>query len=247
MKYAVEISYRGDAFSGWQRQPRHPSVQGELERVLALLDQRPVPVTGAGRTDSGVHARGQVASFSLSREWEPSRLVLALNAHLPQSISIMRAGIVPDEFDARKSALWREYAYFVWHGPSCYPHLKAMVWWRKRDDWDHAAIHRCCRMLEGVHDFSAFCRVSECPDNPVRELLRVRHIRRGRLSILRVRGTAFLTNMIRIMVGNLDAVAQGRKDHRWFEDLLRGESRIRSAMTVPATGLFFWRVGYKDF
>ncbi|EFC91992.1 tRNA pseudouridine synthase A [Dethiosulfovibrio peptidovorans DSM 11002] len=247
MKYALELSYEGNHFSGWQLQPDSITVQEVLEEALTVLEGAPVKVSGAGRTDSGVHARGQVASFELSKTWDPYRLTLAVNANLPEHVSVMRASAVPDDFDARRSALWREYAYFVWHGPSCFPHVRDMVWWRKRDDWDMDAVDGCCRALVGEHDFGAFCRLSECPENAVRTLFSVRHIRRGRLSIFRIRGKGFLTNMVRIILGNIDAVATGKKRLEWFERLLLGGTRVDSATTAPASGLFFWRVGYDDF
>lgn len=247
MKYAAEISYLGDRFAGWQLQPGVPTVQESLETALEILEGSPVRVSGAGRTDGGVHARGQVASFELSRRWSSYSLMLALNNNLPDSVSIVRVGSVPDDFDARKSALWREYAYFIWHGPFCYPHLKPMVWWRKKDDWDDSVVNRCCSMLVGRHDFGAFCKLSERPENCQRELLRARYIRRGSLSIVRIRGTAFLTNMVRIIIGNLDVVGRGLKTPEWFRGLLLGGSRTDSAMTAPPSGLFFWRVGYDDF
>lgn len=247
MKYAVEISYRGDCFAGWQLQPGAPTVQESLERALTILNGSPVRVSGAGRTDGGVHARGQVASFVLKRSWSPYRLMLALNDNMPDSVSVIRAAPVPDGFDARRNALWREYAYFIWHGPSCYPHLKPVVWWRKKDNWDHGAVKECCSMLVGEHDFGAFCKLSEKPENCRREILRTQYVKRGSLSVFRIRGTAFLTNMVRIIVGNLDAVGRGTKSPEWFSSLLNGGSRVDSAMTVPASGLFFWRVGYDDF
>nr|WP_321503092.1 tRNA pseudouridine(38-40) synthase TruA [uncultured Dethiosulfovibrio sp.] len=247
MRYAVELSYIGQAFAGWQLQPEVSTVQGVLEDALTLLEGSPVRVTGAGRTDGGVHGRGQVASFDLSKEWSPYRLTMALNNNLPETVSIIRASSVPEDFDARASALWREYAYFVWHGPSCYPHIRPMVWWRKADDWDNRLVDRCCSFLLGRHDFGAFCKLSEKPENSYREILKARHIRRGRLSILRIRGTAFLTNMVRIIVGNLDEVGKGRRSPEWFKDLLNGGDRTDSATTAPSSGLFFWRVGYDDF
>lgn len=247
MRYAVELSYVGNAFSGWQLQPGVPSVQEALEAALSTLDGANVRVTGAGRTDRGVHARGQVASFDLSKEWTPYRLTLALNNNLPDSISVVRASSVPENFDARSSALWREYAYFIWHGTSCYPHIRPMVWWRKVDDWNHGEVAKCCSYLLGRHDFGAFCKLSEKPENCYREILKATYITRGRLSILRIRGTAFLTNMIRIIVGNLDEVGRGRRSPAWFKELLNGGDRTDSSTTAPSSGLFFWRVGYDDF
>lgn len=247
MRYAVQISYMGQAFSGWQLQPGVPTVQGALEDALSLLEGSPVRVTGAGRTDGGVHSRGQMASFDLSKEWTSYTLIMALNDNLPDTISIIRAFPVPPDFDARSSARWREYAYFIWHGTSCYPHILPVVWWRRIDDWDNDGVAKCCSFLTGRHDFSAFCRLADRPDNCHRDILKASYIRRGNLSIIRIRGTAFLTNMVRIIVGNLDEVGRGNKSPDWFKGLLNGGSRIDSARTAPASGLFFWRVGYDDF
>ncbi|BDF77829.1 tRNA pseudouridine synthase A [Pyramidobacter piscolens W5455] len=245
-RYSCVISYDGGKFCGWQTQPNGATVQESLERVLSLLNGSPVKVTGAGRTDAGVHARGQTASFLLDREWEPRRLLLALNANLPEGAAVASVRERPIGFDARRDALWREYAFFVWRGPFCYPMMKPYVWWKKKDDWDHDLIRRGCALLEGRHDFSAFCRAGDLPENAVRRMHFVRYIRRGRLSAFRIRGDAFLTNMVRIMIGNLDAVASGRRTLSWLEGLLDGASRGDSAMTAPPNGLFFWKVGYKD-
>ena len=249
MNYAVQIAYEGSYFAGWQVQPQPDLLtgQGVLQKALSVLEGAPVKVTAAGRTDSGVHARGQVASFQLSRIWDSYTLMKAINANLGNHISVIRAASVSDNFNARRSALWREYSYFVWHHQSCYPHLSPFVWWRNQNNWNDEIVHKCCAILHGRHDFSAFCRVSECPENPFRDLMRVRYIRKGNLSVFRIRGTAFLTNMIRIIVGNIDTVARGEHDIAWLEELLEGKSRIYSAATAPATGLFFWRVGYNDF
>ncbi len=245
-KYSVELSYDGRKFSGWQTQPDCVTVQESLENVLTLLNGSPVRVTGAGRTDAGVHARGQVASFSLGREWQPRKLLLALNANLADGIAVTSVRPRPHDFDARRSALWREYAYFVWRGSYCYPMIKPYVWWKKKDNWDHSKIRAACRLLEGTHDFSAFCRADMLPDNPIRRMHFVRCIRRGKLTIFRIRGDAFLTNMVRIMVGNLDAVGSGARSLSWLASLLEGGKREDSAKTVPTSGLFFWKAGYKE-
>ncbi len=245
-RYSCVISYDGGKFFGWQTQPNGITVQESLEKALSLLNGAPVKVTGAGRTDAGVHARGQVASFLMRRQWEPGRLLLAVNAHLPDGAAVTSVSPRPADFDARRGALWREYAYFVWRGPYCYPMLRPYVWWKKKDNWDAGLIRRGCALLEGVHDFSAFCRASELPDNPVRRMHFVRYVQRGSLSVFRIRGDAFMTNMVRIMVGNLDAVGSGARPLSWLAGLLHGAGRTESAVTVPPNGLFFWKVGYKD-
>ncbi|GHS88833.1 tRNA pseudouridine synthase A [Synergistales bacterium] len=242
--YAAQVAYIGTNYSGWQRQPDALSVQQVLEEALRCLSSAPVVVTGAGRTDAGVHAVGQVASFCMDRDWEPRKLLLAVNAHLPDDVSVMKIGRVSDEFHARRSALWREYRYFIWHGRSCPPFLRTVCWWRKYP-WD-ACLARCaCRALEGRHDFRAFCKTGECPEDGHRDISRVRYKTIGDLSIIVVRAPSFLMNMVRIMVGNIDKVARLEEPLSWLEGLLNGAERERSGMTAPADGLFFWRVAYE--
>jgi tRNA pseudouridine38-40 synthase len=247
----------GTKYAGWQRQAEALAVQQVLEEALGRLSRSPVKVVGAGRTDSGVHAVGQVASFEMDKEWDPGRLAAAANFYLPGDVSLMGARSVPEGFNARRSALWREYRYFLWHGRSCLPHLRELVWWRKHP-WDAEAVREGCRILEGHHDFRAFCKTGECPEDSQRTLLRVRYKKIGGLSMLVVRAPSFLMNMVRVIVGSLDMVARGEEPASWFRELL-GESgpsrrdpsqrpeRKFSGMTAPACGLYFWRAAYREF
>ena len=244
-RYSCVISYDGGKFCGWQIQPECVTVQESLEKALTHLNGSRVKVTGAGRTDSGVHARGQCASFLMDKRWDLRRLLLAINSNLPEGAAVSSVQERELDFDARHDALWREYAFFVWRANFCYPMIKPYVWWKKKDNWDDSILKEACSLLEGRHNFSAFCRASEVPENPYRRMHFVRHVRRGHLSVFRIRGDAFLTNMVRIMVGNLDAVASGARPLEWLKALLEGGNRSDSAMTVPPTGLFFWRVAYE--
>lgn len=244
MNYAVRLSYLGDAFSGWQRQPHAPSGQETIESALTRLNgDKWVRVVAAGRTDAGVHARGQVVSFQFDRDWEPSRFRLALNAHLPEGLRVVEVARVPSSFHARRSAQWREYVYFLWTAGYVYPHIAPYVW--RNGAWgDLTVLKKACDLLEGTHDFSAFCRLNQCPQNARRTLYSVRLVRKGSLVRLKIRGISFLTNMMRIIVGNLDQLARGRRDLEWFKDLLAGGDRTHSARTAPPNGLFFWKVSY---
>jgi tRNA pseudouridine38-40 synthase len=246
LKYAAQVAYVGTEYAGWQRQSQALSVQQVLEEALMRVSSEPVKVVGAGRTDSGVHALGQVASFTMNKDWDPQRLMLAVNFYLPRDVSLMEVRRMPEDFHARRSALWREYRYFVWHGRSCWPHLRGLVWWRKRR-WDGESVRKACRTLEGTHDFRAFCKTGECPEDSVRTLSRVRCKRVGDLSLIIVRAPSFLMNMVRIMVGNIDKIGCGGESLPWLQSLLEGTGRDASAMTAPASGLYFWRVAYKDF
>lgn len=241
--YALEISYDGGAFGGWQSQSNGNGVQDALENALAGLGER-VRIAGAGRTDAGVHARAQIASLSLTKAWEPRRLALALNTKLSPGVSVMRAASVGDSFHARRSALSREYRYFIWNASACYPHIKPYVCLlHGHFDWAQAAA--AARLLEGRHDFRAFCRKEDCPEDAVRNVVRARLFRKGHLIVFKIEANAFLTNMIRIAVGNLIEVAKGRRDEAWFASLLNGSlDRTASGKTLSPSGLFFWRVRY---
>ena len=246
MKLAAVLAYDGRFYCGWQSQPGVSTVQESIEKVLFLLEKKKVAVRVAGRTDAGVHAKGQVCVFDYYKEMDLSRLKLAINANLDNSIRVMGIHRVGNEFDPRKDALWREYVYFIWNGSECYPHISNFVWWNKFG-WNDQDVKKACTYLEGKHDFASFCKASECPENSVRELYKVSFRRKGSLGILRVRGNAFLMNMVRTMAGSLDLVGRKRKKAEWINELFDFPSRKKAGPTAPASGLFLWRVGYDEF
>lgn len=243
-RYAIELSYDGTDFKGWQSQPDGSGVQDAVELAMRSLGEN-VRVTGAGRTDSGVHARAQVAHADLAKPWEPRRLVLALNAKLPASISAMRVALAGDSFHARKSAASREYRYFIWNSPTCFPYMKKYVLWLPGSHYDWGRAADAAGALVGEHDFRAFCRTVDRPDVTLRTVEYSRLFRRGSLLVFRIVANSYLTNMIRIAVGNLVSVASGRHDIDWFRGLLSPErERSESAQTASPSGLFFWRASY---
>ncbi len=246
MNYAAKISYIGKNYSGWQIQPDAVSIQEIIENVLAKIAGHEIRITGAGRTDKGVNAWGQTASFKMEKIFEPNKLRLAINFYLPEDIRIIKIFTVPEDFSARYSALTREYKYFIWHGAVCPPMLNNFVWWRKGQPWDMELAKRACELIEGRHNFKAFCRAGECPDNPFRTIEKLKIRNRGKLSVISVKAPSFLTNMVRIITGNINSVALKKKSLEWLEDLLNGGERTESAMTVPACGLWFWRVNYGE-
>lgn len=241
--YALEIAYDGGRFGGWQSQPGGLGVQDAVESALESIGEVS-RVSAAGRTDAGVHARAQVAGVRLAKRWEPRRLLLALNAKLPAEVSVMRAASVDSSFDARRSAVAREYRYFFWNASTCYPHIARYVC-RLHGNFDWARASAAAKLLEGRHDFRAFCRKEDCPENAVRDVARARMIRHGQLVVLKIEANAFLTNMIRIAAGNLIEIAKGRRDEAWLSGLLTGAyDRTASGMTLSPSGLFFWRAKY---
>lgn len=244
-RFAAEVSYLGGAFSGFQRQPGRSTVQQTLEEALAMLNGgEPTPCTGCGRTDAGVHARGQVVHFDLPRPWDPWRLRGALAAHLPSSLEILRVAAAPPAFHARFDAIWREYRFFLWNRGTCLPHLRPFVWWVKHPvDWEPAAA--LLPRLEGYRDFGAFCRAADRPEDSHRTLLHASCRSRGGLVRFRFRADGFLTNMIRILLGTLLRVASGETSSEQVLALLEGGRREDAGRTAPAQGLFFWRAGYE--
>lgn len=246
IRYAATVTYDGSYLAGWQKQPNAVTVQEIFEQTLTKLSDAYVNVQAAGRTDAGVHSRGQVVSFSLRDIWTEDRLLLAVNANLPPAVRVTGIRLVPPDFHARRSALWREYRYFVWHGKFCYPHIEKYVWWNKRK-WNMEKVREACSIMEGTHNFRAFCRVSECPENSFRKILRLRVCSNRNLTVFRIRGNAFLTNMVRIMMGNINLVGIEKYDTEWINELLSGKSRIFSGATAPPSGLFLWSVGYNTF
>ena len=246
MNYALKVSYVGKNYSGWQVQPDAVSVQEVIESALERIAGSPTRITGAGRTDKGVNAWGQVASFGMEKEISPEKLRLAVNFYLPEDIRIMRARLVPEDFNARYSATSREYRYFIWNDWVCPPMLNNYVWWRKGKAWDMNIAREACNLIQGRNNFKAFCRSTECPEDPFRTIDSLRIRQHGNLSIISVKAQSFLTNMVRIIVGNIDRVASGKNSLEWLEGLLSGNERAESAMTVPACGLWFWRVNYES-
>lgn len=246
VRYAAEVSYDGGKFFGWQVQPGLPTVQLALEEAASAINGGRTNVAGAGRTDTGVHARAQVCTFDMKREWEPRGLMLAMNAHLPQGVSVMRTARVADDFHARFSALSREYRYFIWNASSIYPHIKGCAAWLKHGGYDWKAAARAAKRLEGTHDFRNFCRLEGYEHTTVRTIARARLVQRGRLVVFQIRGDGFLHNMVRIILGNLELAALGKIKPEEINSLLDTETRTRSdgGRTFPACGLWFWKVTY---
>jgi tRNA pseudouridine38-40 synthase len=245
MRYAVKLAYDGGPFSGWQKQPGRVTIQGVLEEALEAFCHEKPTVHGAGRTDKGVHALGQVASFDLTSDKPAKTVLLAANAHLPKYVRVIDVTPVDTSFHARYGAVWREYVYHVWMGGACYPQIRPYVWWNGRRRWNMDTIREACRRFAGTHDFGAFCRASERPENSERTIYSMTVARRGPLVRFRVRGNAFLTNMVRIMIGTIDKAGTGEWPLEIIDNLLEGSERTEAGPTAPAGGLTLMRVGYE--
>jgi len=252
VRVRLDLGYDGGRFSGWARQPGRRTVQGELEealRVVLRLDPatRPVELTVAGRTDAGVHARGQVAHVDLpSAVWaeEGERLLRRLAGRLPVDVRVWRVSAAPAHFDARFSAIWRRYVYRVSDHPGGVdPLLRGHVLWHNRP-LDPAAMNAAAERLLGEHDFAAYCKRREGATT-IRTLRRLRWERRtdGVLEAT-VEADAFCHNMVRALVGAMLAVGDGLRAPEWPAAVLAAGVRDSAVHVVRPHGLTLEEVGY---
>ena len=244
-RIAFGLEYQGDAYVGWQSQPTRPSVQGCVEAALARVADAPVSVVCAGRTDAGVHARGQVAHFDTAAARSMRAWVLGANTALPRDISISWAQPVPAHFHARYCAEARTYRYFILNrGARCGLYAHRATW--VHQPLDEAAMARAAALLEGEHDFSAF-RAAECQaKSPVRRLERLTVQRHEAWLTIEATANAFLHHMVRNIAGLLIAIGKGEAPAAWAAEVLAGRDRRLSAPTAPAEGLYLWSVRYPE-
>ncbi|MGO9752447.1 MAG: tRNA pseudouridine(38-40) synthase TruA [Solirubrobacteraceae bacterium] len=235
------MEYDGTQFAGWARQPAQRTVQEELERALAIVIRRPggVPLSVAGRTDAGVHAWGQVASY----RGEPAR-VPALNALLPADIAVLACGPAPAGFDARRDATSRAYCYRVLAraGRAALARSQMLHW---PHSCDLAALRACAAALLGTHDFTAFTPTETYHVRFERNVLAADWLlRAGALLEFWIEADTFMRHMNRVLVGTMLEVARGQRSVADFEALLSGRPRSAAGRTAPAHGLYLAGVGY---
>ncbi|MGA2042140.1 MAG: tRNA pseudouridine(38-40) synthase TruA [Roseiarcus sp.] len=243
-RYKLTVEYDGAPFVGWQRQANGPSVQGAIEAALLALSGAAVVAHGAGRTDAGVHATGQVAHVDLARPWEGRRLREAINAHLaPAPIAVLAAEPVDDSFDARHSAGMRHYVYRIVNRRAPLTLERGRAWLVKRA-LDAGAMAEAAFILVGRHDFSTF-RDSQCQaTSPVRTLARLDVAREGDRIELRVSALSFLHRQVRSMVGSLEHVGAGAWSAADLKAALEAADRRRCGQVAPACGLYLAAVDY---
>ncbi len=249
----LKVAYDGTDYSGWQVQSVAPTVQGRLMKAVSEMEGRPMKVYGAGRTDAGVHARGQGASFTTATTIPARGFMLGLNSILPSDIAVVEANELPAGFQARFAARGKHYRYSLWNSPTKQPLITRFAWHRWKP-LDVEAMDRGARHLEGKHDFDAF-RAAECGrDNAVRRLWRVAVSRspdydedRGTgLVWIDVEGTAFLWHMVRIIAGTLVEVGRGKWPPGWVAEVLQSRDRRKGGPTAPPHGLCLEHVYYPE-
>jgi tRNA pseudouridine38-40 synthase len=243
MRACLTISYRGDNYAGWQRQENALTVQEVVEDALAKLVSSEIRVTGASRTDAGVHARGQVAHLDLPRPFPHRALVHGVNRHLPGDVRVMAAGLVDEDFHARKSALSKEYSYRLSRAEVLSP-LDAPFAVQVPAKIDPARMESAASLLPGRHDFSAFALAGGSHGQPFRRIFAAGWVEQGEELRFTITGEGFLRGMVRALVGTLIEVGLGRRDPEELADLLSGRPRSAAGPTAPAHGLILETVSY---
>ncbi|HEX3126189.1 MAG TPA: tRNA pseudouridine(38-40) synthase TruA [Thermoanaerobaculia bacterium] len=243
MRYRLTISYRGTQYAGWQRQENAVSVQQVVEEAISKLAGEPVRVTGASRTDAGVHARGQVAHLDLERPLPTRALVHGVNPHLPEDIRILAAAEVEDGFHARKSALGKEYRYRLSRAEVVSP-LDSLFVAPVSPRIDVGRMERASALLPGRHDFSAFALAGGSHGQPFRSIQTASWAEAKAEIVFSITGDGFLRGMVRALVGTLIEVGLGRREPESLADLLQGRPRSEAGPTAPAQGLVLERVFY---
>jgi tRNA pseudouridine38-40 synthase len=239
----LDLAYDGTGFHGWARQRAQRTVQGVLEEALERILGSTVRLSVAGRTDAGVHAAGQAASFVASSTVDPDRIQRRLNRILAPEVVIRSARSAPDGFDARHSATARQYLYRIETGPVPNPFDARFVWHRP-GRLDVRRMRAAAHHLEGEHDFRSFCRVPPDGSSTVRTLRRLSIREDGSRVVIRARADAFLHQMVRSLVGTLVAVGSGRIEPGMVPEVLRAGDRAAAGPIAPPHGLTLERVVY---
>jgi tRNA pseudouridine38-40 synthase len=257
------LAYDGSAYVGWQRQTEGQSIQGLIEEALSRIDGAPVRVAGAGRTDAGVHALGQVASARVETTLDPPTLKRALNAILPTDIRILTIEQVDDQFHARFSASSKTYQYWIWQGDVLPPLIRASCWQIARR-LDVAAMDAAARRLVGRHDFGAFQSAGSDVTSSVRTVHSAgvdagaarsawftpwsegdAEVDCGHPVVVQIEADGFLRHMVRAVVGTLVEIGDHRRDADAIASLLERGDRGEAGPTAPARGLVLVRVQYR--
>jgi tRNA pseudouridine38-40 synthase len=237
------LEYDGTCYAGWQRQPDQPTIQEAIERAIHQVSRATVSVIGAGRTDSGVHALGQVASFRTDRDWPASNWMRALNAVLPKDIAVRSSAIMDDRFHAQHDARGKLYTYRILHRAARPTVDRAFIWHIYRP-LDEAAMKQAAAKLIGLQDFSSFEGSLTDNTNPICHLERLAVLCQGEEIHIEAYADRFLKHMVRAIVGTVVEVGLGKRTPDSLTEVLKARDRSAAGQTAPPLGLCLVRVDY---
>ncbi len=234
------VEYDGTHFSGWQLQAKGRTVQGEIEKALQTILKEEIRITGAGRTDAGVHARGQVAHFDASKIPDGINWYKALNTVLPEDVVVREVSEAPEDFNARHSAKSRSYQYRIHPGNTA---LERLYCWPVYSELNFHLLENCSKLLVGKHDFSAFCSDEE-RDQREAIIFEAGWKKEGNFLYFDITANRFLRAMVRMLVGSMVEVARGFMPLETFRELLQNPGNRKGGPPAPPSGLFLTRVEY---
>lgn len=242
--YRLDIEYDGTDFAGWQCQPRQRTVQECLQRAVLELFGEAVPVIGAGRTDAGVHASGQVAHFRVDRFRSPTVVVRALNALLPPDVRVLQSTIASSDFHARYSAQWRGYRYRI----ACKPvALGRSYCWTCPHSLELEPMQEAARLILGSHRFKAFAHASEKESHYLSTVYRAEWVRRDPFVEFHVVANRFLHGMVRLLVGTFVSIGRGKIEMETLRQIMAAEDVRQAGPKAPGAGLTLMTVGYEPW
>lgn len=241
----LKLSYIGTAYHGWQVQPNGVTVQEKVQDALEMILGERVSVTGCSRTDSGVHAEMFCCNIRTEHKIPSEKMVPALNAHLPEDIAVYDCCEMREDFHARYDCIGKEYCYRIWNSRSRDP------FWQDRAlhypyHLDVDKMNKASKAFIGTHDFAGFCSAGSSVKSTVRTVTKAEVEREGDLVTFKVSADGFLYNMVRIMVGTLLEVSQGKTEASELTDIIESKTRERAGFTAPPQGLYLHRVDYEE-
>jgi len=242
-RYALLVHYDGTEFNGLQIQDGGRTIQHELENAVKVLLKEDVRITASGRTDSGVHALGQVIHFDSNSDMPLSKICIGLNGILPADVSVKNCYIVPNDFHARFSAKSREYIYQIYNYPTRTPFMKYRAMWINHN-FDADYFREAASYLVGEHDFASFCKKISADAGTVRKIESIDVSRENEMIRVTFRANAFLHNMIRIIVGTIVQMYREQREPQYIKEILEGKGREHGGFTAPPYGLYLNRVDY---
>jgi tRNA pseudouridine38-40 synthase len=237
----LTLEYDGTDFVGWQYQTNGRSIQEEVEKAIKQILQADIRITGGGRTDAGVHARGQVASFFIEREVEINLLAKSLNAVMPHSIIVLEAVKAALNFNARYDAKSRRYTYSIIQEPTA---IQRNYCWQVFQNLNLPLMQECAQQIIGTHGFRSFCKVETDTHNHRCSVLTSQWIQKEKLLIYEISANRFLHGMVRTLVGTMVNVGRGHTKYEEFNKILESNNRSVAGMAAPAKGLFLENISY---
>jgi len=243
-RYALLVQYDGTGFNGWQIQPGGRTVQDELEKAIKILAKEDVRVTASGRTDTGVHALGQVVHFNASLPLNLKKLCISLNGILQDDVSVKNAYMVPEDFHSRFSAVKREYFYLIYNYPCRTPFMRYRAMWINHT-FDIGYMREAASYLVGEKDFCSFCKkISSDKGTTIRKVESIDVTEADNIIKIRLRANAFLHNMIRIIVGTIVQMYRENRDPSYINEIIDKKNRECSGFTAPPYGLYLSEIMY---